>query len=107
MSGNSVREKLLVALKYNFLNTRVYLLGLLLLLVLISAFMVVRIKFQHREEMVALQTAEIKQEKLRIEWSQTLLEYSTLASPNRVEQVASEKLKMHLPDPLKVKSIAL
>ena len=36
---------------------------------------------------------------MQVEWGQLLLEQSTWGSYNRVEQLATKKLKMHVPSP--------
>jgi cell division protein FtsL len=69
----------------------------LLLAVLISALAVVYTTNLHRLAFVQLQLAEQQSHQLQLQWGQLLLEQASLATPGRVQQLASEKLHMILP----------
>ena len=69
----------------------------LLLAVLLSALMVVYATNLHRVTFTQLQQTEQQTLKLQLQWGQLLLEQASLATPSRVEQMASEKLHMMLP----------
>lgn len=69
----------------------------LLLAVLISAVAVIYITNLHRITFSQLQVAEQQGHQLQLQWGQLLLEQASLATPARVEQMATEKLHMMLP----------
>lgn len=69
----------------------------LLFSVLISALAVVYITNLHRLTLGQLQQSEQQSHQLQLRWGQLLLEQASLATPGRVEQLASEKLHMVLP----------
>lgn len=69
----------------------------LLIAVLISALSVVYITNLHRITFSQLELAEQESHQLELQWGQLLLEQASLATPARVEQMASEKLHMVLP----------
>lgn len=69
----------------------------LLLAVLISALAVVYTTNLHRLTFGQLQLAEQQSHQLQLQWGQLLLEQASLATPGRVQQLASEKLHMVLP----------
>ena len=75
------------------------LVGVLILLVTVSAITVVYLRHQHRLSYVALQRAQQVRDDLNIEWGQLLLEQSTWAMHHRVEAEANRKLGMAAPDP--------
>ncbi len=97
LSRHAVRKKLKESLKVNFLNPQVGLVFILMAGLIASAFAVVIDKFEYRQAMIGEQKAQQENERLRVEWTQILLEHSTLASPNRVEQVATKELGMITP----------
>jgi len=69
----------------------------LLFSVLISALAVVYTTNLHRLTFSQLQRAEQNMHQLQLQWGQLLLEQASLATPARVQQLASEKLQMRLP----------
>lgn len=69
----------------------------LLVMVLFSALAVVYITNVHRLALSQLQIEEQQSHQLQLQWGQLLLEQASLATPARVEQWASEKLRMTLP----------
>ena len=69
----------------------------LLFAVLISALTVVYITNLHRVIFSQLQREEQKTHELQLQWGQLLLEQASLATPARVQQLATEKLHMVLP----------
>ena len=77
-------------------------LGLLVLLVTVSAIGVVYMRHQHRLSYVALQHAQQSRDDLNIEWGQLLLEQSTWAMHHRVEAEANRRLGMVSPQPDKI-----
>ena len=69
----------------------------LLIIVLISALSVVYVTDLYRNMLGQLETSEKQAHRLELETGQLILERATLASPARVEELASTKLKMILP----------
>jgi len=69
----------------------------LLVSVLISALAVIYVTNMHRLTLSQLQIAEQKAHQLQLRWGQLLLEQASLATPARVQQLATEKLGMVLP----------
>lgn len=74
----------------------------LLLVVLLSAIASVYARHEARRLFVELQTLTAERDQLNIDWGRLRIEQSTWASPGRVEQMASERLKMQVPDPSSV-----
>jgi cell division protein FtsL len=70
---------------------------LLLLAVLMSAFAVIYVTNLHRLSLSQLQAAEQESHQLQLQWGQLLLEQASLATPARVEELATERLHMSLP----------
>lgn len=98
LSRSEVRRQLKLALNASFLNLQFLIVVILATLVLVSSFAVLSQKLAYREAMITLQKNEQLKEKLHVQWTQLLLEHSTLASPARVEKIAQDNLNMHLPD---------
>lgn len=74
-----------------------YLQTVLVVLMLLSALAVVYTINLHRMTCSQLQLAEQQSHQLQLQWGQLLLEQASLATPARVEQLATEKLHMVLP----------
>ncbi|MCM2131051.1 cell division protein FtsL [Larsenimonas rhizosphaerae] len=72
--------------------------GILFLLVVISAFVVVSSAHHTRVQYVRLQKMERQHDQLQTTWSRLLLEESTWSSPSRIEALARKRLDMHVPD---------
>lgn len=71
---------------------------ILLLLVLTSSLAVVYTINEHRSSFSKFQQLEQQMHQLRLQWGQLLLEQASLATPARVEELAIQKLQMHLPE---------
>ena len=69
----------------------------LLLLVLCSAIAVIYITNEYRSSFSQLQQLEQTMHQHQLQWGQLLLEQASLATPARVEELAVQKLQMHLP----------
>ena len=79
------------------MNPRVFLLLVLIAAVLGSATAVVYARQQHRQAYVELTRLERASDELNIEFSRLQLEQATWSETNRIEQVATERLKMTFP----------
>lgn len=75
--------------------------------VLLSALAVVYVTNQHRMTIAQLQRAEQKAHKLQLHWGQLLLEQASLSTPARVQQFATEKLKMAVPTNQRIKILSI
>ncbi len=69
----------------------------LLIAVLISALCVVYTTNVHRMSLSQLEQSEQQAHQLKLQWGQLLLEQASLATPSRVQQLATEQLQMALP----------
>jgi len=76
-----------------------FLVMLLWLLVLMSALSVVYSVFDSRVKFNALESLRAEHTLLHVTWGQYLLEESTWASYGRVENIATERLSMKVPEP--------
>lgn len=69
----------------------------ILLAVLVSALSVIYSTNMYRMTLSQLELAELQGHQLQLQWGQLLLEQASLATPARVEQMATDKLHMVLP----------
>ena len=65
--------------------------------VLLSSLSLVETSHRCRSLYASLQRMEVDQWNLQEQWSRLLLEESTWAAHHRVEQLARQRLNMHLP----------
>ena len=79
-------------------SARLWIVGVLMAAVVLSAIGVVYSKYLSRRDFVVLQELQAEQERLGVEWGRLQLEESTLATDSQVEQRARDRLQMHLPD---------
>lgn len=67
---------------------------LLIILVVVSALAVVRVKHENRAAVSELSRLGAEKERLEMEWAQLQLEEATLSHHARIEKVAREQLGM-------------
>lgn len=67
---------------------------LLVVLVIVSALAVVRIKHENRAAVTELNILSNEKERLEMEWAQLQLEEATLSHHARIEKVAREQIGM-------------
>ena len=79
-------------------RNRGWLVGVLVVLLLVSALSVVYSSHQSRMLFNEWQMLQKEAYRLDEDWGRLLLEHSTWAAPDRVERLASERLKMQAPD---------
>lgn len=72
--------------------------GILFVAVMASALAVIHSKHQSRLLFMELQREVNLRDELNIEWGQLQLEQSTWATHGRIEEEASQRLDMRLPD---------
>ncbi|GHC32399.1 hypothetical protein GCM10010082_28550 [Kushneria pakistanensis] len=70
----------------------------LLVLVILSALGVISTAYHTRSQYARLQTMEREHDQLQTVWSRLLLEESTWSTPSRIENLARDRLEMHVPD---------
>ncbi len=80
------------------MNGRVWLLGLIGGLSLLTALGVVYTKHESRKLFVQLQQLQSTRDELDIEWGQLQLEQSTWSTHSRIEQFAQRQLDMVAPE---------
>ena len=66
---------------------------------IVSAIAVVYAKYSSRKYFIELQDLREQRDQVEIEWSQLQLEQGTLATHTRIDQLARQKLSMHVPTP--------
>jgi cell division protein FtsL len=66
---------------------------------LTTSLSMVYVKYATRQMFSELSQLQINRDALNNEWTQLLLEQSTLATDGRVDRIADEKLTMHPPAP--------
>lgn len=66
---------------------------------LTTSLSMVYVKYATRQMFGELSQLQINRDALNNEWTQLLLEQSTLATDGRVDRIAHEKLSMHPPKP--------
>ncbi|HEX6549161.1 MAG TPA: cell division protein FtsL [Gammaproteobacteria bacterium] len=76
--------------------------GLLLLAVLLSAFAVIDARHENRVLFAQLQQLRQQRDALNVEWGQLLLEQSTWSTHARIEQMATQKLDMEIPQHVEI-----
>ncbi len=80
---------------------------LLLVAVVIGALSVVSSQHKARKLYLALQQEKENARLMEVEWGQLQLEQSTWAAPARVEKIASQKLRMQLPEKEQIRFIRI
>lgn len=73
------------------------LMAALLLSLLASAFLVIYLKDLNRRLFIRYQHEIALTQRYEVRWSKLLLEQSTLAAQARVQQIAQQRLNMHVP----------
>ena len=81
------------------------LLVLLFAAVLLSAIAVAYSAHWNRQLLNELYGELSVRDKAQAEWGRLILEQSTWTAHNRIEALASEQLKMHIPDPAAVRMV--
>ncbi|CAM3040344.1 cell division protein FtsL [Legionella worsleiensis] len=80
------------------MSKSIYLLIVLLVAVLVSALAVIYSTNSYRSTLSQVEQEEQQKHFFQLQWGQLLLEQSSLATPARVEELATEKLGMILPN---------
>lgn len=79
------------------MSKSLYMLVILLIAVLASALAVVYSTNSYRLTLNQVEQQEQRTHYLQLQWGQLLLEQASLATPSRVEELATKKLQMVLP----------
>lgn len=96
LTNRQIRIRLFESLKNSFLRKTVGISFVLLLILLITAFSLIVDRFEYKLQLNQQKELIVEDSKLDEEWSQIVLEYSSLAAPTAVEKFA-EKENMSLP----------
>ena len=96
LTNNQIRARLFESLKTSLFKKSVLIVYSLLVVLIITAFSLVVVRFDYRLQLTKQKELIIKSDKLNEQWSQIVLEYSSLATPTAVEEFA-DKEKMSLP----------
>ena len=80
------------------MSLRAFLLAVLVLAAVATAVGVVHARQQHRLAYIELNRLHAERDELNIEFSRLQLEQATWSEPNRIEQVATERLGMQFPE---------
>jgi cell division protein FtsL len=80
------------------MSARLFLIVVLVLAVVGTAVGVVDARQQHRMAYIELSRLQAERDELDIEFSRLQLEQATWSEPNRIEQVATERLGMQFPE---------
>lgn len=99
MSSNKKWFTALRAYSTIVMSRNVFILFAFLVLVEASAMGVIYSTYKSRSLFSQLASMRDDAEEMQVVWNQLLLEQSTLASFNRVAEVAHKNLKMKIPDP--------
>ncbi|MGB5210418.1 MAG: cell division protein FtsL [Gammaproteobacteria bacterium] len=79
-----------------------WLTALLVLALLASSVAAIHARHEARRQFIELQALIDTRDELNIDWGRLQIEHSTWASPGRIEQMATDKLNMHVPEPAAV-----
>ena len=82
-----------------------FLMLLLFIAILVSAVAVSYSAHWNRQLLNDLYGELSVRDKAQAEWGRLILEQSTWTAHNRIEALASEQLKMHIPDPAAVRMV--
>lgn len=79
---------------------------ILLAIVLLSALAAVSSNHRARKLVIEYEREQERMRALEVEWGQLQLEQSTWATHARVEEIARQRLGMHVPKPAQIVTIA-
>ena len=96
LTNKQIRVKLFESLRNSFLKKTVAIALGLLFVLLLTAFSLIVTRFHYKLELNQQKDLIVEEAKLDEQWSQVVLEYSSLATPTAVETFA-DKEKMSLP----------
>lgn len=96
LTNRQIRIRLFESLKNSFLKKTVGIAFVLLFVLLLTAFALIITRFEFKLLLNERKDLIVEQTQLDEQWSQIVLEYSSLATPTAVEKFA-EKEKMSLP----------
>ncbi|MGB5621233.1 MAG: cell division protein FtsL [Gammaproteobacteria bacterium] len=74
----------------------------LVLLLLLSSIAAIHARHEARQLFIELDAQIEVRDELNIDWGRLQIEHSTWASPGRIEQMATDKLGMRVPEPTSV-----
>jgi len=86
----------------NSLSSQLMLSAGLVLLLLGSSVAAIHARHEARQLFIELEAQIRTRDELNINWGRLQIEHSTWASPGRIEQIATGKLDMRVPEPAAV-----
>ncbi|MFT4693223.1 MAG: cell division protein FtsL [Francisella sp.] len=96
LTNRQIRIKLFESLKNSFFKKTVAIAFGLLFVLLITAFSLIVTRFHYKLDLNQQKNLIVEEARLDEQWSQVVLEYSSLATPTAVEEFA-DKESMTLP----------
>ena len=96
LTNRQIRIKLFESLRNSFFKKTVAIAFGLLFILLLTAFSLIVTRFHYKLELNQQKDLIVEEGRLDEQWSQVVLEYSSLATPTAVEEFA-DKEKMTLP----------
>lgn len=103
---SEVRTKLIASLKYNLLSIKSITVVILMVAVVTTCLLILFYKHQHRDLMIEKQHLIQQRNQLQVEWTQILIEHSSLASPIMIDTTARKQLNMKAPDADQIKKLS-
>ncbi|KEI35531.1 cell division protein FtsL [Allofrancisella frigidaquae] len=96
LTNRQIRIRLFESLRNSFFRKTVAISFVLLFLLLVTAFSLIVLRFEYKIQLNEQKELIVEKTKLDEQWSQIVLEYSSLATPTVVENFA-QKEHMSLP----------
>ncbi|AJC48758.1 cell division protein FtsL [Allofrancisella guangzhouensis] len=96
LTNRQIRIKLFESLRNSFFKKTVIISFVLLFILLVTAFSLIVIRFEYKLQVNEQKELIVEKTRLDEQWSQIVLEYSSLATPTAVENFA-QKEQMSLP----------
>ena len=96
LTNRQIRIRLFESLKNSFLKKTISISFALLFVLLITAFSLIVVRFEYKMQLNEQKNLILEDTRLDEQWSQIVLEYSSLATPTTVDKFA-QKEKMALP----------
>ncbi|APC96206.1 cell division protein FtsL [Francisella frigiditurris] len=91
LNNRQIRIRLFESLTNSFYKKGVIISFILLFILLLSAFSLIYIRFEYKLQLTQEKDLIVEDSKLDEQWSQIVLEYSSLATPTAVEGFAKDE----------------
>ena len=90
LTNNQIRTRLFESLKNSLMKKTVVVVYVLLVVLIVTAFFLISTRNNYRIELTKQKDLITESGRLDEQWSQIVLEYSSLAAPTAVEQFANK-----------------